>query len=69
MDILKSLSHLLDPVPDDDCDHYKAFNDLYGKGETSKEYRPSLKQSEAKISGMPFFKCKQHKYSNSMSRV
>ena len=31
MDIFESFSHLLDPVPDDDCNHYKAFNDLYGK--------------------------------------
>lgn len=48
-----SLSHLPDPVPDD-SDHYKAFDDLYGKNETSEEHRPSLKQSEAKNSGMPF---------------
>ena len=27
---------------------------LYGKCEISEEYRPSLKQSEAKGSGMPF---------------
>ena len=53
MEVFESLNHLPDPVPDDD-DHYKAFDDLYGKSETSEEYRPSLKQSEAKNSGMPF---------------
>ena len=53
MEVFESLNHLPDPVPDDD-DHYKAFDDLYGKSEMSKEYHPPLKQSEAKNSGMPF---------------
>lgn len=40
-------------MPEND-DHYKAFDSLYGKVETSEEHRPSLKQSKAKNSGMPF---------------
>ena len=51
--VFESLNHLPDPVPDD-SDHYKAFADLYGETETSKENRPSLKQSEAKKSARPF---------------
>ena len=51
--IFGSLNHVPDPVPDD-SDYYKAFDDLYGETETSEEHRPSLKQSEAKNSCMPF---------------
>lgn len=50
--IFDSLHHLPDPVPD--SDHYKDFEHVYGKGETTEEHRPSLKEAEKKGSGIPF---------------
>ena len=39
-----TLEHLPDPVPDKDDEHYMAFDELYGKFETTEEHRPSEKQ-------------------------
>ena len=51
-EVFDSIHHLPDPVPDGD--HYQDFSDLYGKGETTEQYRPSLSESEKKSSGIPF---------------
>ena len=51
-DVFDSIYHLPAPVPDGD--HYQDFSDLYGNSETTKQYRPSLSESEKKSSGIPF---------------
>ena len=56
-DVFESLNHLPDPGPEDGY-HYKSFDHLYRNNETI-EHHPSLKQSEAKSSGMPFSPSKQ----------
>ena len=42
---IPALHHLPDPVPHGE--HYKSFDNLYGK-ETTEEYRPSLKEAQEK---------------------
>ena len=52
MEVFINLHHLPDPIPDGD--HYKDFDQLYGKGETTEEHRPSLKEPGKTSSGIPF---------------
>jgi hypothetical protein len=51
--VYDSIYHLPDPIPRTDGDHYKDFDDLYGKEETTEKHRPSLKESRKKITGIP----------------
>ena len=44
-DVFQQVSHLHDPVPDEDNPgHYKKFTDLYGQ-ETTEEFKPSKRTS------------------------
>ncbi len=51
-EVFDTIHHLPDPVPNGE--HFKPFEELYGKVETTDVYRQSLKENEAKSSGMPF---------------
>ena len=51
-DVIATLSHLPDPVPDG-TGHYKSFNELYGKP-TTEEHLPSLIQKASSGHGMPY---------------
>ena len=53
MDIFEKISHLPDPVPGINQDHYKSFSESYAKS-TTEEHRPSLKEGKKKDHGMPF---------------
>ena len=43
MDIFEKISHLPDPVPGTNQDHYKSFSESYAKP-TTEEHRPSLEK-------------------------
>ena len=51
-EVFQTLNFLPDPVPGND-EHYKSFDDLYGK-DTTEEYLPSLKEKAAKSHCLPF---------------
>jgi hypothetical protein len=53
--VYDSIYHLPDPIPRTDGDHYKDFDDLYGKEETTEKHRPSLKESGKRSLGSPSF--------------
>ena len=59
MDIFEKISHLPDPLPVTNQDHYKSFSESYAKP-TTEEHRPSLKEGKKKDHGMPFSPSSQY---------
>ena len=58
-DVFQQISHLPDPVPDEDNPgHYKKFADLYGQ-DTTEEFKPSKRTSNRNHT-IPFNPLKQH---------
>jgi hypothetical protein len=58
--VFESIAHLPDPVPGDDGEHYKSFQEVFGT-KTSEKYRPSAATRSCHVGhGMPFNPTAQH---------